>query len=416
MTRVCLLTAGQPSTDPRLVKEADALVEAGYSVHVIAAYWSAWAVEGDRQLLSSRSWTCEFVGGDPHRSRPVYLATRIRYRAGRALQSLSASSPPPLWMVARVAPTLRARAMRTPADMFIAHGVAALPAAAAAARHFRAKAGYDAEDFAPGMRAFAEPMSPDDPIVRIEARYLPACDYVTASSPGISCAYERTYGIPRPTTILNVFPRCQRPRTRSERCEGPISVYWFSQTIGPDRGLEDAVRAVGLLGRQDVRVILRGSCQVGYDTHLYALAAHAGLHPEQLSCENPAPSDDMVRLSADHDIGLALEPGWGRNNQLALSNKIFTYLLAGNALVGTATPGQAPLLESLGTAAEMYHPGDLEALAVRLRHYIDNGNALMQARHRAWEWGDRVYNWDVEKEKFLSVVGRVLGTKARLRA
>jgi len=32
MSTVCLVTPGQPSTNPRLVKEADALAEAGYDV------------------------------------------------------------------------------------------------------------------------------------------------------------------------------------------------------------------------------------------------------------------------------------------------------------------------------------------------------------------------------------------------
>lgn len=37
-TRVCLVTTGQPACNPRLVKEADALIDAGFDVHVVAAY------------------------------------------------------------------------------------------------------------------------------------------------------------------------------------------------------------------------------------------------------------------------------------------------------------------------------------------------------------------------------------------
>ena len=35
--RICLVTTGQPACNPRLVKEADALVDAGFDVHVVAA-------------------------------------------------------------------------------------------------------------------------------------------------------------------------------------------------------------------------------------------------------------------------------------------------------------------------------------------------------------------------------------------
>ena len=40
-SRICLVTPGQPSTNPRLVKEADALCEAGYDVQVVACKYQA---------------------------------------------------------------------------------------------------------------------------------------------------------------------------------------------------------------------------------------------------------------------------------------------------------------------------------------------------------------------------------------
>ena len=54
--RVCLVTTGQPACNPRLVKEADALAEAGFDVHVVAAYSADWATDADRDLVKSRRW------------------------------------------------------------------------------------------------------------------------------------------------------------------------------------------------------------------------------------------------------------------------------------------------------------------------------------------------------------------------
>lgn len=104
-------------------------------------------------------------------------------------------------------PPLLLAAMRTRAELYIAHYPAALPAAAAAARRHGALYAYDAEDFHLGDW-------PDDPayalekqLVRsIEARYLPGCAYVTAASPGIADAYCKAFDIDRPRVILNVFP------------------------------------------------------------------------------------------------------------------------------------------------------------------------------------------------------------------
>ena len=63
MAKICLMTPGQPSINPRLVKEADALAEAGHQVHVLCSHMVPWADAFDKRLLSTRNWTCSFVGG-----------------------------------------------------------------------------------------------------------------------------------------------------------------------------------------------------------------------------------------------------------------------------------------------------------------------------------------------------------------
>ena len=73
----------------------------------------------------------------------------------------------------------------------------------------------------------------------IESRWLPGCAYMTAVSPGIADAYVENYGVAQPHVVLNVFPKSHAPSGATPRGTarpGP-SLYWFSQTIGPDRGL-----------------------------------------------------------------------------------------------------------------------------------------------------------------------------------
>lgn len=49
--KILLLTTAQPSTNPRLVKEAEALSEAGYWVKVLYCYRADWALKADREIL-----------------------------------------------------------------------------------------------------------------------------------------------------------------------------------------------------------------------------------------------------------------------------------------------------------------------------------------------------------------------------
>lgn len=409
--RVCLLTPGQPSTNPRLVKEADVLTEAGYDVHVLCGYWTDWAFEADGVLLASRSWSWTYVGGNPRRHRIRYAWSRICHGLSRrCLAAWGASSVVRERALCRVLPELRRAAKSTPADLYIAHGLGALPAAGSAGEEHGACVGFDAEDFHSAERA----QRPDLSALAeaIERMHLPRCDYITASSPSIAEAYAAKYGIPKPVTILNVFPLSQRPKTfRASTPGGPLTLYWFSQTIGAHRGLEDVIRAMGDLRDCGIELHLRGVWQPGYRDHLFRLAAAVGLDPRQIVAHWPERPGEMVRLASVFDVGLALEPGRDGNNRIALSNKIFTYLLAGNAVVATATEGQRPVVETIGGAGFCYEPGDVKALAGRLRAWYEDRASLERARREAWEWGSREYNWDLEKKKYLQVIGRVLAAR-----
>src|SRR4051794_29563649 len=52
---ICIVTQLHPSGNPRAVKEADTLTEAGYRVAVIAPVYSAWGREADKEF-DCRAW------------------------------------------------------------------------------------------------------------------------------------------------------------------------------------------------------------------------------------------------------------------------------------------------------------------------------------------------------------------------
>jgi len=404
--RVCLITTGQPSTNPRLVKEADALMAAGYQVHVVAAHWADWATDMDHALLATRHWTVSFV--DWRRSHAPALFHRSRARhwvarkaaAVRSLTEVSAAAT-----MSRVGPELRALAMRIPAELYIAHNLGALPAALAAARAYAAKVGFDAEDFHSGQLSGAGDARAFAFTREVERRFLPRCDYVTAASPGIAEAYRDLCAIRLPVCVLNVFPLSDRPAAFRRAVPGdPVRLYWFSQTIGPNRGLEDAVRAVALLMPRRIEIHLRGTWQSGYERSLRALAADSGVPAECLVAHQPAHPDEMVRLAAAYDIGLALEPPVSVNNDILLSNKVFTYPLAGAAVLATRTSGQERVAHDLAGAIAYAAPGDPVALAGALQPWVDNRYALETARAAAWRSAECRFNWDLEKRRFLDAL------------
>jgi hypothetical protein len=305
-------------------------------------------------------------------------------------------------------------ALNEPADLFIGHNLPALPAVVHAASRRGVRVGFDVEDFHSGMWLSSKGPSLSSRLAEyIERTFLPQCSYVTAASPGISSACVARYGIKMPTTILNVFPLSQRPKGfRAHDPKAPLTLYWFSQVIGASRGLEDVVQAMALASTKNIELHLRGEWQPGYEKSLRQSATNAGLSPAQLVSHELAPPDDMIRLSAQYDVGLALEQPVSENRDICLTNKIFTYLLAGNAVIATATSGQQRLMSDMPGSGLCYKIGDVKTLGRQLREWEYDRTALENARLRAWQYGEQTYNWDIEQQTFVAAVEQALAARA----
>ena len=147
--RVCIVTPGQIGSNPRVVKEAHALHEAGYEVGVIATRTLDLVEPRDLALMRRIPWRLERID----------LRSRLRWRLLRAAQ-LAARCTRAVGLVrsadagfSAFTRPLRRAALATPADLYVAHYPAALPAVAAAARKHGARYAYDAEDFHLGRLA-----------------------------------------------------------------------------------------------------------------------------------------------------------------------------------------------------------------------------------------------------------------------
>src|SRR5581483_420228 len=112
-----------------------------------------------------------------------------------------------------------------------------------------------------------------DPLVDfLEKKYLPRSSYLTAASPGIGGAYATRYGLAEPVTILNTFPL---ERLDAREANRPVKLYWYSQVIGPNRGLETLMKAVAGIDRP-FELHLRGSLHSQeYKLSLGAMAGNA---------------------------------------------------------------------------------------------------------------------------------------------
>ena len=385
-----------------MLKAADSFRSAGYQVRVVSANFEPWAREADRQLAADRELNWTVVDHSRASANSVRLLTGARFRIARGLAKFAGTQRLPLAVLGRatgrVFPELVRAACAQPADFFYGGG-SALAATEVAARRMHVPFAVDLEDLhsAQCRTDSAEGRMENALAEAVERRVFRDAAFLTTASDGIADAYEEKYGR-RPVVTNNTFPLPQRQPDFSPGTGSALRFYWFSQSIGRGRGLEEFIQAVGLAGIR-CELHLRGKPVGVYLVGLRELSARSA--PDlTIVHHDPAPPDQMIELCRGFDVGLALEqPDDSRSRALCLSNKAFTYILAGLAVVFTDTPGQRRLALDLGPGALLYQPGDLRVLASGLKAWAEDEASLLTARKAAWAAACRRWHWHHSEEE-----------------
>jgi len=314
---------------------------------------------------------------------------------------------PMIWAHSPVSARLAAAAASEPADLYIGHCLAALPAVALAAQMRNAVYGFDIEDDHLGELEQVKANALERRIrENLFERYLPGCQHLTASSPGIAAAIRERHDV-EPVVVLNVFPLKEGPKSPSQ--EPPehgrsLQLYWFSQTIGPGRGLEEVTEALARV-TTPVSLSLRGQ---PIPEFVEALRQRIPHRPDAIRILPSAMPGQMAELSAEHDIGLSVDLSTPPNRDLCLTNKVFTYLLAGLPVLMSRTSAHSDIAGQLGIAGWCVDINDREATAALIEQLASDRRAVVRSAQHSWKLGRTRFNWDREQSILLGSVRRAL--------
>ena len=383
-----------------MLKTADALAGAGYAVRMVSTLHEPWATVADLDVRMQRRWPVAVVNYRKGESGATYWWTGVQHRVARAAVAALGADRAPMPIIARAFARVHAALVRAvcaePADLIYGGTTGALAAIAEAARRSKTPFGVDFEDL-----HSAETSGPSAPMIdalatRIERDVIRDARFVTTSSEAIASEYGSRYGL-EATVIHNTFPLPARQPDFSRGRSSIFRAYWFSQTIGPGRGIEDAVLALGRLG-VDAELTLQGRAQEGYLRSVRELATAAG-SMVGVKHQPPVPPDAMVDFARGYDVGLALDCGTPPNRELCMTNKAFTYILAGVPVVIADTPGQHALGVDLGAGAALVACADVDALAAALSAWAGNPAALDAAKRAAWQRAAERWHWEHDAER-----------------
>ncbi len=300
------------------------------------------------------------------------------------------------------------QAIKSKADLYIAHNLGALPVACNAAKKNGSKCAFDAEDF----HRFEVSDNPDEYEVKlkvfIEEEYIPLVDHFTGASPLISTEYKQLFPVLKPITILNVFPSAKHVSVSQTSTEKKIKLFWFSQTIGAGRGIENIIEALGKCRHRSFELHLLGSFTTVITEILASLAKRNNIDPDLIYFYQPISPDKIIAFATQFDIGMASETGYPYNRDICLTNKIFTYIQAGLAVVASDTTAQFDLLQLYPCVGKVYEKENVFSLAGVLDFYYENRDALQKAKQDSFLLGQSKLNWETEHKAFVSSVQNVL--------
>ncbi len=250
----------------------------------------------------------------------------------------------------------------------------------------------DIEDFYPGEAIYFN--KANDIYNRIsimEFSFLKA-DAISYASQGIKRECEKQFKAKQNSKheiILNVFNSSDFLKpvdTKTKR----IQCVWFSQYIGPMRGIDVIFTAAKSHPHIDFNLI--GSVKNSFIKQIY-LSSNIIFHPIMKQ-------EDLHSFLGKMDIGLALEDvNVDINRKICLTNKILTYVQSGLYVLATNTYGQSQFLNSLDYEAGMIIKSSLNQ---ELDSFNDDKLTADLKSYR-WQQGKSI-SWDVEKNKLYNLL------------
>ena len=410
MAKINIISGYQLCNNPRVVKEADALSEAGHEVDVFSSVLKPEEMNLETELSKNKKWTITPVLDNSIPSawqKLRWLCVRVRCRIWKEIYMASRWGN--VRQLGYVAPEMLRACRQRKADLNIVHNEEALWVGNQLLDDGE-RVAIDMEDW------YSEDLSLEDRsfrpgylLRRWEKRLLREGCYATTTSHVMGSALSKAYNCTAPKVIYNTFPRqernCLDGKSIDRHDHKTPSITWFSQTVGPDRGLEVLVDALPHI-EMPVQIHIRGNCREGYEDSLRSRMPSDSRH--NLFFHPSVPHHQLLSRLAEHDIGYAGEISYCLNKNLTISNKLFQYLLSGLTVLASDTAGQNEIADSHSEFIHVFKNGSANDLAKTLNHMISNRADLEKGKQAALQQAEDHYCWEESKQVLLASVTEAL--------
>ena len=385
------------ATDPRIGRQIRTLVEQGWRVTSLGF--------GDRPGADP-DWRHIKIDQIDHDRRLLRRSLRV---AGLLAVHWAPGLVGRIWRSQpRNQALLEAASSLGEADLVIANDYFVLPACSPLAARLGAGLLYDTHEYAAGERSeSARWRLLHVPYIRvIERAALRSGATVTTVSSGISAKISEDYGVERPIVVRNLPSRV----TVSPHPTGPAQLVHYHGVITPGRGLESLIDSVALWEPR-FRLRIRGPGSDEYKGKLRALARARGLL-ERIAFEEAAPAAELIQRAADADVGIHVLPGVSYQNDHALPNKLFEYIMAGLAVIVSDLPAMREIVVGRGVGRVV--KGDTSAAIAEAVNSMKRED--IEHFRRASLASGATLCWETEQSIFVDACEKALLSRERKSA
>lgn len=379
--------------NPRVWKEANTLSDWGYDVTIFTTWYSSKYKQEDESLLNSS------VAYLPSFSLIPSVKISFSLFYAKALKKVANL----IFIIFRISSVYQLLYMpkrqlkcilNRPSDLFICHQEAGLFIGVELMK-LGHKVAFDFEDWY--SEDYIRKDRPRYLLREAECYALKYGCYITCPSKSMADVLQKKYGEARIiASIYNAFPIGTDFFNSTTKI--PNSLVWFSQTIGPGRGIEEFIGAI-----KDFEIPLNfhfiGNCSSNYEAYLYGML-EGTLH--KLHKYDLMPHNDLMKFIQAFEIGLALEYTHPLNKNFTISNKILTYLQLGLKVLASSTDGQLELKKEFND----------QLTYIDLQNATDVRERLKELLHSSFSTSSvstpNKYNWEIQQEKILSLVNKVI--------
>ena len=383
--------------NPRVLKEAVTLSQEGYKVIILAAIYSDKLLQEDLELIKGTDVSYEFYS-DLRQSNPASFFARLARKVAVELQSkLKIESVASLGFSAG---NLLNKCISHNADLYIMHQE--LPACIGNELiKKKRRVAFDIEDwYSEDLLPVARKQRPVNLLKKVESEALHKGIYCTTTSVALANKLAIVYSSKQPEVIYNVFP-AQDHLQQEKDSTSPLKLFWFSQTIGPGRGLEKFIELLNHI-ENAIELHLLGNVSELYSEALKKLMPKKHkLFFHELVNEKKLPN----KISA-FDIGLALELTSPPSRNYTITNKFFQYLQAGVSVIVSETEGQNEGFEKFKPGFKLSQEPDEKEIR-ELNDWLNNPAEIASAQKRAVE-ASEFYCWENESKKLIKLVKNAL--------